>query len=91
MIKKRLTEMWDSNEAKRGSRLNANSALMKMLTWRKFTYRLGVQFLVGQLPFRSHADCTLCEKPYDSLMHLELKCNNNTMNISEESSFCLGI
>eukprot|EP00834_Sanchytrium_tribonematis_P004596 NODE_236_length_11993_cov_1.471078.p2 type:complete len:825 gc:universal NODE_236_length_11993_cov_1.471078:7666-10140(+) len=80
----RLEHEWNNNLAKRGSQLNTNSNLIKLLKKQKFTYiyshhilRLGVRFMMGDLPFRIDAGCELCWQPYeDGLQHFELDCTD---------------
>ena len=88
----RIQKMWNNNEATRGSQLNANSNLLKLLRKNPYSYtyshhvlRLGIQFLSGKLPFRywdTGTICCLCKQPYESLDHFKYECTNNQFNLS---------
>ena len=84
MVDKRLEDMWNSNPSARGGYFKTDSAIMKLLTKHKYTYtyshhvlRLGVQFMMGNLPFRnwkSGTACNWCKQPYESLDHFDFEC-----------------
>ncbi len=94
-VAERVKLSWDSILAVRGSTLNSNSNLLMMLQKNPFAYtyshhvlRLGIQYLMGRLPFRYWDQKTLCRhcmQPYDSLDHLKYECTNNILNLDRDS------
>ena len=93
----RLDIMWNANPAIRSCNIKTDSNLMILLRKNRFTYtythhvlRLGVQYLMGKLPFRFWNEkklctvCSLCLQPYDSLDHFYYECTNNKHNLNRE-------